>query len=166
MKEYKKSLVSICVPTYNRSNLIGELLDSILKQTYTNFEIIITDNSDNLKTKNLIEVKYKDERIKYFKNEKNLGMDGNTLKNLNLVSGDFFSFTPDDDVWIDKYKLEKQVNILNKTNLDCCFSNTLHIFQNGSRHDKQFKTKYNNKCVQMSSKDLLRTKRRFSESAN
>jgi len=157
---FKKGLVSICVPTYNRSNLIGELLDSILAQTYTNFEVIITDNSDNLKTKELIESKYQDERIKYFKNEKNLGMDGNTLKALSFVSGEYFTFTPDDDVWIDKYKLEKQVKILNESNLNCCFSNALHIFQNGLKHDNQFSSKYSkysNECIQIPSTDLLLT---------
>lgn len=57
--------VSICIPTYNRPTLLKELLDSILSQTYPNYEIIITDNSDTFETKELIEECYKDERIHF-----------------------------------------------------------------------------------------------------
>lgn len=132
MNDYKKGLVSICVPTYNRPNLISELLDSILAQTYDNYEIIITDNSDNLKTKELIESKYQNEKIKYFKNEQNLGMGGNTLKALSYVSGEYLTFTPDDDVWIDKDKLKKQISFLNEhSDIDIVFSNAISIDYDG-----------------------------------
>jgi len=106
------SLVSICIPTYNRTNLISNLLDSILSQSYTNFEIIITDNSENTDTQLLIEHDYQDPRIRYFKNKQNLGMGGNTRRALSYIRGTYFTFTPDDDVWIDVKKLEKQVQIL------------------------------------------------------
>jgi len=132
VKNYKEGLVSICVPTYNRSNLIGELLDSILAQSYTKFEVIITDNSDNFKTKELVESKYQDVRIKYFKNEKNLGMGGNTLKAFNYVNGEYLTFTPDDDIWIDKDKLKKQVEFLEENiNINIVYSNAKSIDYNG-----------------------------------
>lgn len=143
MKEHVKGLVSICVPTYNRFNLISQLLDSILAQTYTNFEIIITDNSDNLKTKGLIESQYQDERIRYYKNEKNLGMDGNSLKALSFVNGEYLTFTPDDDIWIDKNKLQKQIDFFTKNqNIHTCFSNALHIYNDGTVHKSQFHSDY------------------------
>lgn len=159
MSGLKTMLVSICVPTYNRPNLIGKLLNSILQQTYQNFEIIITDNSDNDLTKNLIMKLYRDKRIRYYKNEKNLGMDGNSLKALSLVNGEFFTFTPDDDIWIDKNKLESQVSILNQANLNCCFSNALHTNPDGTNHNNQFKTISGNGCSILSSKDLLITQK-------
>lgn len=155
---YLKGLVSICIPTYNRPNLLSQLLDSILVQTYTNIEIIITDNSDDLKTQELIESKYHDKRIRYFKNENNLGMDGNSLKALGYVRGEFFTFTPDDDIWIDDKKLEKQVNLLSvNSEVKCCFSNAYHIQLDGSEHIYQFKTLRGNTCKIIDSKDLLLT---------
>ncbi|MDP3291169.1 MAG: glycosyltransferase [Sulfuricurvum sp.] len=135
--------VSICIPTYNRPALLEKLLDSILSQTYTNYEIIITDNSDTLETKDLIEKCYKDECIHYHKNEKNLGMDGNSLRALSYVNGEYFTFTPDDDIWIDPKKLEKQVLFLqSNNNIDCCFSNALHIHHDGTKHKNQFHSDY------------------------
>jgi len=159
MREYKKGLVSICMPTYNRSNLIGELLDSILAQTYTNFEIIITDNSDNLKTKELIENQYKDKRIKYFKNEKNLGMGRNTLRALSYVNGEYFTFTPDDDIWIDKDKLQKQTRFLNEhQDINIVYSNAESIDYNGNRlgeFSSIYQDKENNKSIVLCATELL-----------
>jgi glycosyltransferase involved in cell wall biosynthesis len=154
-----QSLVSICVPTYNRANLIEELLDSILVQTYPNFEIIITDNSDNLKTKELVESKYKDERIKYFKNEKNLGMGGNTLKAFNHVNGEYLTFTPDDDIWIDKDKLKKQVKFLEENiDINIVYSNAKSIDYNGNELE-EFSSIYEdnkkNNSIFLSATELL-----------
>jgi glycosyltransferase involved in cell wall biosynthesis len=152
--------VSICVPTYNRPHLISQLLDSILAQSYQNFEIIITDNSDNYETQFLIENKYKDPRIVYRKNEKNLGMDGNTLRALSYASGEFFTFTPDDDVWIDHKKLESQINLLLEfPRIQVCFSNVLHINYDGSKHETQFKLKQiiSSPCEVIGSTSLLLT---------
>lgn len=135
-KRYEKGKVSICVPTYNRPNLICELLDSILAQTYEHFEVIITDNSDNIRTKELIESKYIDPRIKYFKNESNLGMGGNTIKALSFVSGEFLTFTPDDDVWVDKDKLNKQVYFLSQNkSINLVYTNAMSIDYDGNQLD-------------------------------
>lgn len=137
--------VSICVPTYNRANLLPDLLDSILEQTYQNFEIIITDNSDNQKTKQLVESKYADDRIIYSKNEKNLGMGGNARRAFSYVNGEYFTFTPDDDIWIDKDKLKKQIDILQKhPDVDIVYSNAKSIDYSGKELDA-FASRYKNK---------------------
>jgi glycosyltransferase involved in cell wall biosynthesis len=152
--------ISICIPTYNRPHLISQLLDSVFMQSYKNFEIIITDNSDNFETRDLLINKYKDQRISYTKNEKNLGMDGNTLRALSYVSGDFFTFTPDDDLWIDKDKLAKQIKFLNEfPEIPICFSNVVHINYDGSKHNQQFKLKpkASNSCEIIDSSSLLLT---------
>lgn len=136
--------VSICVPTYNRPNLLPDLLSSILRQTYQNFEIIITDNSDNLETQNLVTSMYSDVRIKYYKNERNLGMGGNARKSFSYVSGEYFTFTPDDDIWIDECKLEKQINILSgNQDVDIIYSNAKSIDYHGRELD-DFSSKHQN----------------------
>jgi len=152
--------VSICVPTYNRPHLISQLIDSIFAQSYQDYEIIITDNSDNTETQELIEKRYQDYRVSYHKNENNLGMDGNTLRALSFVTGKFFTFTPDDDIWIDSEKLEKQVRLLCKfPAITCCFSNVLHVNYDGSKHDYQFKSKIivSESCEIVGSSSLLLT---------
>lgn len=139
----ENNLVSICVPTYNRSNLIAQLLDSILSQTYQEFEIIITDNSDNTETEKLIFDRYSDHRVKYFKNEKNIGMGGNTLKALSKVTGAYFTFTPDDDVWIDQEKLQKQVDALKENqDIDIIYSNAQSMDYTGNVLEP-FASRYN-----------------------
>ena len=157
---YEQGLVSICIPTYNRPKLITVLLDSILEQSYRNFEIIITDNSCSNETRDLIRNRYRDGRIKYYMNEANLGMSGNTLKALSYVKGEYFTFTPDDDVWLCKNKLEKQVNLLEAhANVSICFSNLTHINFDGSSHPIQFKLLEENsdECNIIESDSLLLT---------
>ena len=74
-----RPLISVCIPTFNSEKYIIECLQSVLNQTYTEFEIIISDNDSSDDTLNLIE-SFKDERIKIFKNEKNIGMGNNFNK--------------------------------------------------------------------------------------
>ena len=69
------SKVSIGLPVYNGERFLKVKLDSILQQTHTNFELIISDNASTDKTENIcIEYKNKDNRIKYFRQEKNFGV--------------------------------------------------------------------------------------------
>lgn len=136
----EQPLVTICVPTYNRPRLLKVLLDSILAQTYRAFEVVITDNSDNSETELLIRSEYSDARIFYYKNDTNLGMSGNTLKALSFVRGAYFTFTPDDDIWLSKEKLKTQVSILEASkNIEICFSNISHINYDGTLHKRQFR---------------------------
>jgi glycosyltransferase involved in cell wall biosynthesis len=136
----EQPLVTICIPTYNRPNLLKELLDSVLAQSYRAFEVIITDNSDNDETELLVRTKYSDNRVLYYKNDTNLGMSGNTLKVLGFVKGKYFTFTPDDDIWLSNNKLKDQVGMLEANkNIQICFSNIRHINYDGTLHARQFK---------------------------
>ena len=64
-----RPLISVCIPTFNSEKYIIECLQSVLNQTYTEFEIIISDNDSSDDTLNLIE-SFKDERIKILKMKK------------------------------------------------------------------------------------------------
>lgn len=90
-------LVSIGIPTFNRSKQLSVALRNILDQDYKNLEIIVSDNNSSDNTQ-LIVSKFKDERIKYHKNEKNIGMHGNFNKCIDIASGEFFLLLSDDDV--------------------------------------------------------------------
>lgn len=103
----KDSLVSIAMATYNGEKYIKQQLDSILKQTYINLEIIICDDLSKDKTVDIIkEYQEKDSRIKLLINERNLGFKKNFEKAISLCRGDFIALSDQDDIWhYDKIKV-------------------------------------------------------------
>jgi len=126
MQEFVPGLVSICTTTYNRPNFLNKLIETVLSQTYENWEMIIYDNSENDDTKVMCQ-KFQNERIRYYKNKKNIGMGKNALKAFSFVRGEYMTFTPDDDYW-DKNNLEKKVTFLNEhKNINIVFSNAYRI---------------------------------------
>ncbi|MBI5873413.1 MAG: glycosyltransferase family 2 protein [Candidatus Omnitrophica bacterium] len=73
---------SVCIATYNMGSLIGRTLDDVLAQSYNNYEIIVSDNASTDETQKIVE-SYNDSRIRYFKNQNNVGY----AANLNLCVG-------------------------------------------------------------------------------
>jgi glycosyltransferase involved in cell wall biosynthesis len=90
-------LVSIITVSYNSAKYIRETIDSVLAQQYRNFEYIICDDRSNDNTWEIIS-EYKDERIKAYKNEDNLGEYPNRNKAISLASGEYLIFIDGDDV--------------------------------------------------------------------
>lgn len=112
----KHSLVSIIIPTYNRVHLIGETLDSILAQTYSNWECIVIDDFSTDATQQLLE-KYskKDERISYIIKPNGLKKGASTSRNLGLkiAKGEFIQFLDSDDI-LAPNKIAAQLYLLEK----------------------------------------------------
>ena len=109
-----KPLISICIPTYNSESFIKETIDSVLNQTYKNIEVIITDDCSKDKTVEIIR-SFSDLRIKFFKNDKNLGVEGNWNKALQLASGKYIKLMGADDILYPTC-IEEQVKVLEDTN--------------------------------------------------
>ena len=105
-------LVSICTPTYNRPDLLARAIRSCLAQTYSNFEMIITDNSANELSGELA-ARFADPRIRYFKNETNLGGVGNISRATSLARGKYVKLLMDDDL-LKSQCLEKMVIALER----------------------------------------------------
>jgi glycosyltransferase involved in cell wall biosynthesis len=105
-------LVSICTPTYNRPDFLERAIRSCLAQTFQDFEIIVTDNSTNDLSEKMIQ-RLNDPRIRYFKNEKNLGPCGNTNRATELATGKYIKFLMDDDL-LKPQCLEKMVEALER----------------------------------------------------
>ena len=81
LNEREQGLISIIMPTYKRGEMIIEAIDSVLMQTYMNFEVIVVDDCSPDNTKEILEKQYGYEpRVKYYRNEKNSGA-GVTRKN-------------------------------------------------------------------------------------
>ncbi len=92
-----KTLLSICIPTFNGSETIGATLESILKQSYQNFEIIISDDCSADQTEKVIK-SFKDSRIKFFKNKKNLGYGDNLNTFKPRITGEIMVLMAQDDL--------------------------------------------------------------------
>jgi len=102
--------ISILMPTYNRASLIGETIESILKQTYENWELIIVDDGSDDNTEEVIS-QIKDQRIRFCKAGR-IAINGK-IKNIGLeeADGELVAFIDSDDLWA-VTKLEKQVAAL------------------------------------------------------
>jgi glycosyltransferase involved in cell wall biosynthesis len=94
-----KPRVRIGLPVFNGENYLEEALDSILAQTYSDFELIISDNASTDRTEEIYrEYAAKDERIRYFRNETNLGAVRNFNHVFELSSGEYFKWAAHDDM--------------------------------------------------------------------
>ena len=91
--------ISIGMPIYNGEEFIRESIDSILAQTFTDFELIITDNTSTDKTQEICEeYAAKDQRIHYHRNEQNFGAAANFNYAFKLAKGDYFKWAAHDDI--------------------------------------------------------------------
>ena len=115
-------IVSIIMPYYKKDEYIYETVESILKQTFQNFEIIIVDDErTNQSSKIMKKLKDKDSRIIIIENERNLGAGLSRNKAVGLSKGDYLAFCDCDDVW-DNKKLETQLKFMKDKKVD--FSHT------------------------------------------
>jgi glycosyltransferase involved in cell wall biosynthesis len=108
------ALVSIILPTYNRGKIINSCIDSVLNQTYDKFELIVTDDCSTDETRLVVtELAKSDNRIKYFKNEKRMGLPGNRNSGLSKARGKYVFFI-EDDIIVEPKCVEFLVGAINK----------------------------------------------------
>lgn len=107
-------LVSVVIPTHNRVDLLPRAIESVLKQTYDNFEIIVVSDGSTDNTEEVVK-KYadNDSRVKYIGYMPARG--GNVARNIGIEAsqGEYVAFLDDDDEWLSE-KLSKQVGLLEK----------------------------------------------------
>ncbi|MDT0649587.1 glycosyltransferase family 2 protein [Autumnicola edwardsiae] len=94
-----KPTISVIIPTYNRAHIINETLDSVLDQTYANWECLIIDDGSGDNTKDVIKKYLRDERFKYFKRPDGREKGACTCRNIGIEksSGDYIQFLDSDD---------------------------------------------------------------------
>ncbi len=118
----ESNLVSIITPTYNSEKFIEETINSVIKQSYTNWEMIVVDDCSNDKTCELIQkLILKDNRIKLIRKTENSGAADSRNIALENSNGRFITYLDADDLW-NSNKLEHQVNFMIKNNygFSCC----------------------------------------------
>jgi len=103
--------VSICVPTYGKAEYVRQLLDSVFKQTYADFEVIITDDTQGNEVEQVAK-SYQDERIRYYHNSEKLGHIFNWNHAIELAEGEYIKIMFSDDWFTFDDSLETYVKLL------------------------------------------------------
>ncbi len=102
--------VSIILSTYNRAHLIERAIQSVVEQNFSDWELIVVDDASTDNTEEVIK-KY---NVIYSKAPENIGIARNSNRGLRMAKGEYIAIIDDDDAWIDKNKLAKQVEFLDK----------------------------------------------------
>lgn len=115
--------LTIAIPTYNRCNYLQECLESILPQITNEVDIIVSDNASTDETQKVIKKYSEYEFIHYYRNDKNLGMDGNFLNCLNKAQGKYIHLMSDDDIMLPG-TINAIIDCINKIGPDFIHLNT------------------------------------------
>ena len=143
------ALVSVIIPYYKKINQISKTLNSVLAQTFQDFEIILIYDDDNVQDLVYIKENFsKNSKIKIVQNKKNCGAGMSRNIGIKHSSGSFIAFLDADDIWYSN-KLEKQVKFMQNNKYDFSFTNYLKKISNKKSIHVQ------SKKIKISYKDLL-----------
>lgn len=133
----KQPYVSIGMPVYNGESFLKDALDSVLAQTYSNFELIISDNGSTDRTEEICRAyARRDSRIHYYRKEKNRGAGWNQSRVVELSRGKYFKWAHHDDLCAPEL-LEKCLQILNDhPSAVLCYPKTVVIDERGEPLEK------------------------------
>ncbi len=105
-------IVSVCIPTFNRRELLAIAIDSVLQQTYQDFELMVCDDGSTDGTADLM-AQFNDRRIRYIRHPQNIGKSNNMISGFQAATGEYFIKFDDDDRLTPSF-LEKTSEVLNK----------------------------------------------------
>ena len=141
MINYREGLVSVITPIYNNEDFLSETIESVLQQTYKEWELILIDDGSDDNSL-LIAQKYEsdDTRVHVLQMSKNSGMAESINYGCTKATGQYIAFLDSDDVWLPS-KLEEQLQFMKKK--DCAISCTSYIQINadGTKELRLFKAK-------------------------
>ena len=113
-------LVSIVMPNYNGGRFLKESIQSVISQTYSNWELLFVDDCSTDDSLELVR-SFRDERIRIFQNETNSGAAVSRNYALRIAKGKWIAFLDSDDLWLPE-KLEKQICLLDKNDAGLCYT--------------------------------------------
>ncbi len=136
MQDFINVLVSIVIPYYNKNDTILRSVNSVLSQTYTNWELIIIDDfgQDKLDDGTLP----KDPRIKTYFNDANLGAGRTRQKGQELAKGQYIAFLDADDWWDIRFLDTCLKRLINKSDCAGAYAKSLVIKEGGLRHERRY----------------------------
>jgi glycosyltransferase involved in cell wall biosynthesis len=123
--------VSVCVPVYNGAAYIAECLESVLKQTFEDFEVVVCDNCSTDETEAIVR-RYADPRIRYVRHPKNLGLVGNANRCLELARGEYVCILHHDDVMLPENLARKVAVLEQHPSVGFVHSNAILIDRQGT----------------------------------
>lgn len=127
MNSENNILISIITPNFNCEKFISKTIESVLAQTYTNWELLIQDDcSTDGSYEIALEYEKRDSRIHVERNTKNSGAAITRNNAIRRSNGDYLAFLDSDDIWLPE-KLEKQINFMVDNNCDFSFTRYEHI---------------------------------------
>lgn len=118
--ENKKPIFSVIIPTFNRGKVIRRSIDSVLKQTFTDIELIVIDDGSNDNTESVVK-DFHDSRLHYLKNEKNEGANHARNMGIRVARGKYFSFLDSDDEWLPNKLLRVYEKFLSDEEIGCVY---------------------------------------------
>ena len=127
--------VSVIITSYNYEQYIKDAIESVLNQTYSDFELVIIDDCSTDNSANIIK-QFNDERIKFIQNEQNLGLKNSMQKAISCCIGEWIAFLDSDDLW-KPLKLEKQIMFMLENNYTFSyheFSLKIPLYSNHEDH--------------------------------
>jgi teichuronic acid biosynthesis glycosyltransferase TuaG len=114
------SLVSIITPSYNSAKFIKQCIESVIAQTYTNWEMLIVDDYSSDNSLQILK-KYNDKRIQLIELDKNVGASESRNVAIRKAKGKYIAFLDSDDLW-EPQKLEKQISFMETEDIAFSFS--------------------------------------------
>jgi len=146
-----RELVSIVTPAYNAHRFIGECIESVIAQSYQNWELIIVDDSSTDDTVDIIQQYVnRDYRIILFSNETNLGVSSSRNIAIKEAKGNYIAFLDSDDIWLEN-KLEMQIRLMESQNIPITYSDYDTIDEDG------YVTGHFKSPAKLSYQDMLKT---------
>ncbi|MCC8358522.1 glycosyltransferase family 2 protein [Salinimicrobium sediminilitoris] len=136
------TLISVILPVYNREAFVGDAIQSILNQTYQNFELIVIDDGSTDSTLEVVK-SFNDHRIKILRNKSNTGVSASRNSGIKEAKGEFVAFMDSDDISAPE-RLWKQLRLLQqKPEIEICgswlqFLNSDKIIKHQEEHDDVF----------------------------
>lgn len=131
-------LISIVMPAYNAEKTIAESIESVLKQTYQNIELIIVDDASDDRTVSIATVyAEKDPRVKILKNKKNAGVAATRNQGIAEAKGQYIALLDSDDLW-EADKLERQIKLAIKEDAAIVYCSYDFINEEGKQIKKPF----------------------------
>lgn len=129
-------MISIITPTYNVQKYIAETINSVIAQTYTNWELIVVDDGSNDNTASIVK-KFceKDNRIKYFY-KTNTGVSDTRNFGMSKAKGEYIALLDADDIW-EKNKLQTVIDVFNKKEADWIYSDAIEFYENNKKNIKK-----------------------------
>lgn len=129
--------ISIGMPVYNGEPYLKDAINSILNQTFEDFELIISDNGSTDRTEEICRtIASQDQRVRYYRNEQNLGAGWNFNRVVDLATGEYFRWACHDDICAPNL-LEQSINVLDANpSVILCYPKTIIINEHGQEVEK------------------------------